>query len=99
MAKVVWEHELHNDPYEAIGCWIDNNFGCDNSYIVQLLTKRSEEDDWSDITVLYNINTGWENEWWDGEEFIEIIAVAPVKQIDISESFNVADYNDIVVTD
>ena len=64
------------------------------SKVVQLRTKYKFDKDWTDITTLL-LNDGtwsepdwiWEYDWWEGEEDVDLVAVAPVSRIDISEDF------------
>lgn len=65
------------------------------SLIVQLRTKHMEDEEWWDRTELlvqngydsYHPDWEWEIDWWEGEQFIDLVAVAKIWEIDISGSF------------
>lgn len=64
------------------------------SLLVQIRTKHREDEEWRDITELL-IQEGtsddpkwiWESDWWEGEQFVDLVAVAKIWQVDISEDF------------
>jgi len=82
--------------YKVISDAVIAKYGNFNeSIVVQLRSKHSENAKWYETTELL-INNGydwehphweWEDDWWEGELIIDLIAAAPVSQIDISESF------------
>ena len=93
MVNIVWE-KSNETPYAAIGDWIrehqDKLGNIDTVYLVQIWTRYSEDDPWDDITELYDANQGiWENDWWEGQDYVQLLAVAPVCDIDITPKFSV----------
>ena len=73
-------------------------FEVGDRYLVQLKMKSSltSSNDWLDITELLTIDYDmdfkeplmfWDTDWYDGQEEIIILAVANIKDIDISQSF------------
>ena len=68
------------------------------SIIVQLRLKYGYEQKYYKITTLL-LNDGedcfrpkwvWEYDWWEGEQDVELIAAAPISDIDISETFAIS---------
>lgn len=91
---------LHLKPgetgYEAVEKIVLAKYGRrGESILVQLRTKHLENEPWYDQTELL-LNDGedcytpkwiWEIDWWEGAPFVDLVAAAPVSQIDISGSF------------
>ena len=76
------------------------DFEAGNRYLVQLKMKSSlmSSTNWIDITELLSVDYDsefkelqlfWDTDWYDGQEEIIILAVANIRDIDISESFPV----------
>lgn len=77
--------------YDAVSKIIKSKYGNrGESIVVQLRQKYDDNDPWEELTVLYT-NEGndwrnrpyyiWETDWWEGQEFVELIAAAPVSDI------------------
>ena len=80
--------------YEAASKVILKRYGVGESFIVQLRQKYDDFDPWEEFTVLL-INEPidpihskyiWETAWWEGQEFVELIAAAPVSKIRLDDN-------------
>lgn len=89
--KLQWNEQ--SSAYEAVRDKVLEKYGWTyESILVQIKIKYSEEKEYHDLTELL-INDGpdsntsdyiWENDWWEGQQDVELIAAAPISQIDLS---------------
>lgn len=67
-----------------------------DSLIVQFRMKYDYEERWDDYTELLLIEGDWgaeeyvwQDDWWEGEQCVDLIAIAPVCRIRLPEEFAV----------
>ena len=92
--KLTWDK--NSSAYAAASKAIFEKYkDINESIVVQLREKHREEDKWDDFTILF-LNDGedwanpkyiWEWDWWEGEKFVELLAAAPVGEIDITSEW------------
>jgi len=88
-----------DNPYDAVKDAIFKDIPYPTgSYLVQMKIKAAyePEDKYQDITELLiddrekssdEPSYVWENDWWEGEEDLIIVAVAKIEDIDLSAEF------------
>lgn len=89
--KITWDK--NSTAYKAVAKVVLEKYKYTNeSIVVQIRLKYSCEQKYKDITELF-INDGedygnpdyiWENDWWEGQQDVELIATAPISEIDLS---------------
>lgn len=70
-----------------------------DSIVVQLRTRHTEEAEWRNITTLLlcdqfddddaRCHWVWEDDWWEGERFIDFVAAANVCDVDLGYEYAV----------
>ena len=79
--------------YDAAVKAITDRYGCGESFVVQLRINDGYHHNLVNKIELL-INDGidfehpdyvWEYDWWEGEEHIELVAAAPISEIELSE--------------
>ena len=68
-----------------------------DSIVVQLRTKHTKEAEWHNITTLLLCDVDddtyhwvWEDDWWEGERFIDLVAAANICDLDLSDKYAVS---------
>lgn len=91
--KLTWD----DSAYDAVERVVLEKFkNCGASMVIQLRKKYGCEDDWEDCTELL-LNDGdwinpkwvWENDWWEGEDDVELIAAAPVFAVSLDDKWRI----------
>lgn len=85
-----------NTAYDEVEKIVLEKYGdTGDSILVQMRLKYDGDDEWEECTELL-LNEGpdwttpkyvWENDWWEGQEHIEVIAMAPVYAIDLGDKW------------
>ena len=96
--KIAWDKD--STAYAAVREKLFEKLSPYNgSIVVQLRIRYNEETQWREITELL-IDDGedwdhpcwvWENDWWEGEQNVELIAAADVADIKLSDEFKFTD--------
>lgn len=89
MKTVLWRNGY--SPYDAVRDMVESKYKW-GSFIVQMRMKYEHEDDWKEITeLLYNdgihAHRQWEHYWWSGQQNVQLVAVAPINDLDISKEW------------
>lgn len=93
--RLTWDKD--SDAYTAVENEIFKRYSCYGSFIVQIREKHMEEEKWYEATELL-LNEGydnehphyiWENDWWEGEQFVELVAVAPVFNVKLADEWRI----------
>ena len=92
--ELTWNKD--SNAYRAAAQAVLDKYGEGGSFIVQLKIRYNLDEEWRDITELLidegnypDSNYIWEYDWWEGQRFVELIAAAPVSEIDISEAWRI----------
>ena len=93
--RLTWNKS--SNAYEAVEKEIFKQYSKVESFIVQLRLKSKEDDEWIEVTELL-LNDGndylhpkhtWINDWWEGEQIVELVAVAPVSCATLTDEWKV----------
>ena len=92
--RLTWDKD--SDAYTAVENEIFKRYGDGSSFIVRIKEKHMEEEKWYEITELL-LNEGsydhphyiWESDWWEGEQFVELVAVAPACRATLTDEWRV----------
>lgn len=74
----------HEDPYDIIGNYIEENmnkdFPEDIPYMRECLVVMKFRDDgyFNDVFMEDNGKYVWEHDWWEGEDYVELVGYAPM---------------------
>ena len=79
-----------SDAYEAVEEIVLAKYGSfHGSFLVHLRTKYHEDDKWTNLSELF-MDDGddwmhpsfvWETDWWEGEQYVDLVAIAPIDEI------------------
>ena len=88
----------NDNPYKIIKNIVLDKYGSrGESILVELKTKYSCDDEYVSFSSLL-LNDGedwlnpdwiWEDDWWEGEQDVELVAAAPVGDIKLSEEWRI----------
>ena len=97
--KLKWD----TNAYDAVEKIVLDTYGPLNaSIVVQLQMKYDYEDNWEECTELL-LNDGeswdnpewiWENDWWEGQQDVDLIAAAPIYAVKLEEKWRMIDNAD-----
>lgn len=93
---MIMQWDKNSDAYEAIEKVVLGKYANrGETIVVQLREKHLPNERWWTHTVLL-LNDGedwlnpkwiWETDWWEGEPYVELIAAAPVMDVDLDDKY------------